>query len=123
MFSLRPNNERVKDSSGQLCMTNPETRKYVLAALRNFIKKDRVKAVKDGVPPPLIYDISANDNNNQCDCPDCKAVADREGGNYSAPLLDFINYIAREIRKEYPEIYIRTFAYLFSYNTPKIMRA
>lgn len=123
MFSLRPNNERVKDSSGQLCMTNTDTRKYVLAALRSFIKKDRVKAAKDGVPPPFIYDISANDNNNQCVCPDCKAIADREGGTYSAPLLDFINYIAREIRKEYPEIYIRTFAYLFSYNPPKTMRA
>ena len=123
MFSLRPNGERLKDTSGQLCMTNPDTRKYVLDALREFIKKDRAKAAKDGVPPPFIYDISANDNQNFCICPACKAIADREGGAYSAPLLDFINYIAREIRKDYPNIYLRTFAYLYSYQPPENMRA
>ncbi len=123
LFALNERGERPKDTGGQLCMTNPDTRKYVLQTLKEFIAADRRKAAAEGVPPPVIYDISANDNPNCCCCPDCKKIADREDGAYSAPQLDFINYIAREIRKTYPEIYIRTFAYLYSYQPPKTMKA
>lgn len=122
MFALREGEKRSIES-GQLCMTNPDTRKYVLQALKDFIAADREKAKKEGVPAPVIYDISANDNPNFCQCPSCKEIAEREGNVYSAPQLDFINFIAREIRKDYPDVFIRTFAYLYSYNPPSAMKA
>ena len=107
---------------GQICMTSPEARKRVLSQLKAFIARDRKEAAEKGYPAPVIYDISQNDNNDFCVCASCKAIKDREG-SFSGPVLDFINYIAREIGKEYPEIMIRTFAYQFTARPPKNMRA
>ncbi len=107
---------------GQICMTSPEARKRVLSQLKAFIIHDRKEAAEKGYPAPVIYDISQNDNNDFCVCASCKAIKDREG-SFSGPLLDFINYIAREIRKEYPEIMIRTFAYQYTVQPPKNMKA
>ena len=123
MFALIKGKGRLTDAKGQLCMTHPETRKQVLEILRGFIRADRRKAAKDNVPPPVIYDISANDVHSFCQCDGCNAIAEREGGAYSAPQLDFINYIANEIAKEYPDIFIRTFAYMHTYDPPKTMKA
>ena len=106
---------------GQICMTSPEARKRVLAQLREFIRKDRAEAVEKGYPAPLIYDISQNDNNQYCVCPGCKAIAEKEGSQ-AGPLMDFINHIAKEIHKEYPEILIRTFAYQYSVQPPRTMK-
>ena len=108
--------------SGMICMTNPEARQLVLKQLRTFIKNDRNKAAKGRYPHPYVYDISQEDNAIKCECPTCKALAKKEG-SYSAPLLDFINFIAREIAKEYPDVYIRTFAYMYSEKAPKTIKA
>ncbi len=95
---------------GQICMTAPAARAKVLAQLRQYIADDR----QGEMPYPVIYDLSPNDNDVKCVCPGCRALAAQYGGNYAAPLLDFTNFIAREIRRDHPEILIRTFAYLYA---------
>ncbi len=110
------------DGPGQICMTSPEARERTLAQLRQFIAADRADAAAKGYPPPVIYDISQNDNYQKCVCSGCRAIAEREG-SYAAPLMDFINHTAREIRKEYPDILIRTFAYQYSQQPPATMTA
>ena len=126
LFSRNEAGEAVIPTSGegpgQICMSNPEARRRTLAQLRAFIRNDRAEAAAKGYPPPLIYDISQNDNNQYCVCTNCKALAEREG-SYAAPLLDFINHIAREIHREYPEIFIRTFAYQYSEKPPRTIKA
>ena len=110
---------------GQICMTNPEARRLVLSKLKEFIAQDRKEAAAEaakGYQAPIVYDISQNDNENKCVCKNCKKIADREG-SYSGPLLDFINYIAANIKKDYPDVYIRTFAYGYSIKPPKFMKA
>lgn len=107
---------------GQICMTNPEARQRTLKKLREFIKIDRAKAKRGNYPPPYVYDISQEDNGHKCVCPTCKALAEKEG-SYAAPLIDFINYIARGIAKEYPDVYVRTFAYMYSEKAPKTLVA
>ena len=94
---------------GGICMSNPDVRRITLESLRQKIREDRKK-----FPPeewPRIYDISKLDDVAfHCRCPECKAVSAREGsGTEEGLLFDYINHIAREIRKEYPEIVIRTF--------------
>ena len=125
LFSRNAAGEAVIPTSGegpgQICMTSPEARKRVLAQLREFIRKDRAEAAEKGYPAPLIYDISQNDNNQYCVCPGCKAIAEKEGSQ-AGPLMDFINHIAKEIHKEYPEILIRTFAYQYSVQPPRTMK-
>ena len=126
LFSLNSKGERMLPKKGrirgQICMTNPEARQLTLKQLREFIRQDRAKAAKGNYPPPYVYDISQEDNSHKCECPSCKALAEKEG-SYSAPLIDFINFIAREIAKEYPDIFIRTFAYMYSEKPPKTLIA
>ena len=106
---------------GQICLTNPEARQRVLDKLRKYIQEDRAKAAKGGYAYPVVYDISQNDNNNKCTCKDCMAIAEMEG-SYSATNIDFINWIAKNIAKEYPDVIIRTFAYMYTADPPKTMR-
>lgn len=122
-FALDAKGKRVRSNSGsgpgQLCLTNSDLRKAMAARLREFIALDRKgRAPEDW---PRIYDISHNDCNGQCMCPACKAMADAEGG-YSGPMLDFINAIANDIAKDFPEIYVQTFAYTWTLDAPKTIK-
>lgn len=126
-FALNEKGERIKPVNGGvggmlICLTNPEVRKLVLQKLRAYIAEDRATAKAKGYPHPTIYSISQNDSDGYCVCPDCKAIIDREGA-VSGVNLDFINEIAKEIKNEYPDIYIHTFAYTFSLPPPKHIKA
>ncbi len=120
-FAMDKKGRRVRSTSGsgpgQFCLTSPEVRQAVCAQLRAFIKRDREKA---GSPAlyPRIYDISHNDCDGECHCPACTAVLEREGA-YSGVLLDFINFVANDIAKDYPDILVQTFAYTFTLDAPK----
>ena len=104
------------DYGGSLCMSNPKVAKITLDSLRKMIRKDREKLPRGKWP--TIYDISELDGMIYiCKCPDCMAIINEEGGN-SGLLLRYINSVAREIRKEYPDILIRTFCYGFNTGTP-----
>lgn len=109
------------DVGGQLCMSNPEVRERVLQRMKEYIERDRRESVEKEVAPPLIYDFSGNDNPNKCTCPGCMALAEKEG-TYSGATLDFINWIAREIKKDYPDIIVKTFAYMYCDEPPKHLR-
>ena len=119
-FSMNEKGIRVRcdapDARGQLCLTNPDLRKAMVERLREFIQKDRTKMPEDKWP--RIYDISQNDWACACVCPSCKALTEQEE-SLSGPMIDFINAIANEIKKEYPEIMIQTFAYTWSLHAPK----
>jgi len=120
-FAMDKKGRRVRSTSGsgpgQFCLTSPGVRQAVCAQLRAFIKRDREKA---GSPAlyPRIYDISHNDCDGECHCPACTAVLEREGA-YSGVLLDFINFVANDIAKDYPDIFVQTFAYTFTLDAPK----
>ena len=125
LYAMNSKGERMLPQkgklTGQLCMTNPEARELTLKQLREFIANDRAKAAKGKYPPPYVYDISQEDNSFKCECPSCKKLALREG-SYSAPLVDFINFIARDIAKDYPDVIIRTFAYTYTAAPPKTIK-
>ena len=106
-----------------LCMTNPEVRRIVLEELLKNIAKDRAKA-KSTYSYPRIYDISQPDGGSggECWCKGCRELAEKEG-SYSGPNLDFVNYLAREVAKKYPDVFISTFAYSYTTNPPKTLKA
>ena len=122
-FMMDANGKRIRSTSnagpGQFCLTNPELRAATVERLKEFIAEDRKGKPADAYP--RIYDISHNDNKNHCLCPQCKALAEREG-SYSGPLLDFINHIANAVAKDYPEILIQSFAYTWTLDAPKTIK-
>ncbi len=123
-FSLDVDGGRKRAVSGsgpgQVCLSNPRTRMLFSAKLRDFIKADRAACPTGNYP--WIYEISANDNDSKCVCPDCMAAAAKYGA-YSGLVLEFINAIADSIAREYPDVVVETFAYMFSQTPPKNIRA
>ena len=120
-FAMNAQGKRYKPKSfsmeGSLCMSNPEVARVTLDSLRKMIQKDRAALPRDQWP--TVYDISTLDNSPDiCKCPACLAVI-REEGCQTGLLLRYINKVASEIRKEYPEIIIRTFGYSASAEPPK----
>lgn len=120
-FAMDKKGQRIRSTSGsgpsQFCMTSPDVRKAVCKQLRSFIQRDREKVSSPDLYP-RIYDISHNDCNGECFCPSCSAVLEREGA-YSGVLLEFINFVASDIAKDFPEILIQSFAYTFTLDAPK----
>ena len=109
-FSL-VDGKRLREKS-QLCLTNPEV-------LR--ICTEGVKAWKKAHPEYTIFSVSMNDWYNPCQCPACRAVDEAEGSQ-SGTMIRFVNAVAEEAEKAYPDIRIHTFAYLYCRKPPRLTR-
>ena len=104
-----------KNAGGQLCLSNPDVEKIVTEVLLKAISKDRKK---HGSRSPRVYDFSQMDNANYlCCCPECRKIIGQYGNADSGLLIWFVNKVARTIKKKYPDVLIRTFAYV---NTEKL---
>ncbi len=97
---------------GQLCVTNPDVVK---------VAADSVKLCLRANPSARIISVSQNDSVPCCDCPKCRAMAEAEGSK-SGPLLAFVNAVADEVGKEFPNVKISTLAYLDTFMPPKTVK-
>jgi hypothetical protein len=111
--------ERGRNQEGTLCWTNREVWNITLAELRECIKKDRAELPK--WKWPVTYQISQNDSTGYCRCINCETAA-KEAGSKSGPLLQYVNFVAESIAKEYPDVKIMTFAYVETEDPPKNIR-
>jgi hypothetical protein len=116
-FSLVNGKRAGGQFKGQLCLSNPELKEVFAKKLREYIKQGEENAEKLGVPAPKLYDLSQNDNKYPCECEKCKAMTEKYGA--SGLLLLLINSIAKEIKKDYPDILIRTLAYFHTETLPR----
>lgn len=96
----------------QLCLTNEAMR-------REFVGKvlEQLRAEED----PRIISVSQNDWGGRCQCADCKTLEAREGSP-SGPLVHFVNAVAEEVEKEFPEVLVETLAYHYTRQAPKHVR-
>ncbi|MBR6807054.1 MAG: DUF4838 domain-containing protein [Clostridia bacterium] len=97
------------DQSMQPCLSDPAIFDQILG---NVLKKIENNPGIAGVS------VSQNDNNNYCKCEKCMAVAEEEGSQ-AGPVIRFVNRIAEEVEKVYPDVYIQTLAYTYSRKPPK----
>ena len=98
--------KRIKD--GQPCLANPDVFKIMLGNLLDSISK---------YPDYAIYDMSQKDNQIYCTCPKCSALAKRYGAQ-SGVWIWFVNKVAKEIKKKYPNKFVGTFAYQYTRTPP-----
>jgi hypothetical protein len=96
----------------QRCLSNPEVVKLAIARVRQWIKNH---------PEATIISVSQNDTGKWCQCEQCKAFDDQEGSP-AASLIRFVNTIAQDIEKDYPNIRIDTLAYQYTRKPPKSLR-
>jgi hypothetical protein len=87
--------------------------KIVVAGVKQWIREN---------PDAKIFSVSQNDSDGDyCQCPDCSAVTKAEGAP-SGLLLRFVNQVADEVGKEYPDVLIDTLAYQWSEKPPLHVR-
>jgi hypothetical protein len=103
----------VRTAQGaQLCLTNPDLKKFVTRQVRAWIKDN---------PSANIISVSQNDCAGNCQCPNCAAV-EKEEGSPSGLLLRFVNDVATDIEKDYPNVAIDTLAYQYTRKPPKLTK-
>ena len=102
-------------TDAQPCLSNPEV---FATALRNVLRI--LEREHDPDAPLQIVSVSQNDNESFCECADCVAFEKAHGGAHSAPILDFVNRIADEVKAAgYDNVAIDTFAYQYSRQAPE----
>lgn len=82
-------------------------------------KLDRVYAAWT-YPLKLVW-ITQAEGKGMCQCPDCEAVRTSQGSN-SANWVLFVNAIAEEVEKKYPDVMIGMFAFLHTEAPPKTIK-
>lgn len=96
----------------QLCLTNESMRQeFVRVVLQ------RLRDAED----PRIISVSQNDCGGRCQCEACAALEQSEG-SASGPLIHFVNAVAEEVEKEFPDVFVETLAYQYTRQAPQHVR-
>ena len=97
----------------QLCLTNDE--------MRAELTKNALTGLRRN-PNAKFISVSQNDGNGgYCTCVNCKAVDDEEGGP-TGSLIRFVNKVAEDVEKEFPDVWVETLAYTYTRKPPKFVR-
>lgn len=125
-FAMTEEGVRAPRMTGALgydfCLTNLELRERIFGQLIEYIEEDRKESTATGLPAPTLYALSQNDTSSKyCRCPDCMAIAEREG-SFSGTMIDFVNAIADKMAAVYPDVSLVTEAYQFTKYAPKTIR-
>ncbi|MEX0611736.1 MAG: DUF4838 domain-containing protein [Pirellulales bacterium] len=96
----------------QPCLTHPDVFRIITDNVLTELasRQDLLNAV-----------ISQNDGGVHCKCPTCAAIDEREGGP-TGSLLEFVNQVADEVAREYPDRMVSTLAYSDTARSPKTLR-
>lgn len=108
-FALRPHGRDGSQYGGQLCLTNEKMLQAFKKSLYSWINREKKSYAKTGIPAPVIYDISMNDSSCFCICEKCKVEIDKYG--LSGYMVNFVNKLARDVKKDYPGLLVSTLAY------------
>lgn len=92
--------KRVQEQT-QPCFSNPDVLRICVREVRTIIKEH---------PEFDIVEISALDNENRCECDECKKFTESLG-NYTDLVLYFVNQVADSVQLEFPEKRIEFLAY------------
>ncbi|OQB38719.1 MAG: hypothetical protein BWY09_01259 [Candidatus Hydrogenedentes bacterium ADurb.Bin179] len=96
----------------QLCLTNEAMRAELTRNALEWIRRD---------PSAGIISISQNDWHGSCQCAACKAVEAEEDAP-SGLLIRFVNAVAGDIEREFPDMWVETLAYQYTRKAPKLAR-
>jgi len=96
----------------QLCLTNEEMRKELVKNLKARLRKN---------PAATIASVSQNDWRGNCQCSSCAAI-EKEEGSPAGLMLRFVNSVAADIEKEFPQVAISTLAYQYTRKPPKYVK-
>jgi len=105
-------NGQRRGVGAQLCLTNE--------AMRAELTRNALEWIRAN-PTAGMISISQNDCGGACQCPACRQVVAEEGAE-SGLLLRFVNAVAEDIEKEYPDFLVETLAYQYTRKPPQVTR-
>ena len=92
----------------QICLTSEGAFQEARKQLRRWIREN---------PDCKVFSIAQNDWQNNCTCPRCKALDDAYN-TPAASMITFVNRLAEDIKEDYPDVLIHTFAYKYTKKAP-----
>ena len=101
-----------KHERAQLCLSNDDMRKE--------LTKNALEALRKN-PTADFLSVSQNDWAGYCECSKCAAAA-KEEGSQSGPVVRFVNKVAEDIEKEFPDVWVETLAYQYTRKPPKLVK-
>jgi hypothetical protein len=105
-------NGKRKHEHAQLCLTNESMRQELVKNLKQQLRNN---------PAATIASVSQNDWYGNCECANCKAI-EQEEGSPAGLMLRFVNAVAADIEKEFPNVAVSTLAYQYTRKPPKITK-
>ena len=91
------------------CLTNPEVKEVIVTEIRRILK-DYFKSRNADPDDQIFFPIDYHDHDQVCQCDKCEAVNKEEecpGGT----LFRFLNAVAEDVCKDYPNVIFSTLAY------------
>jgi hypothetical protein len=98
-----------RSARAQLCLSNEEMRRELTRNALEWLRRD---------PAAGMISVAQNDCGGACQCPDCRRVVEEEGAE-SRLLIRFVNQVAADIEKEFPDTLVETLAYQYTRTPPK----
>ena len=96
----------------QLCLTNEEMRQELVKNLKQRLRNN---------PSATIASVSQNDWHGNCQCSNCAAI-EKEEESPAGLMLRFVNAVAEDIEKDFPNVAISTLAYQYTRKPPKLTK-
>ena len=116
--TLKPGEEGIGFKRGEFaygmqpCLTHPDVKRIVTrSVLDEFAAR----------PDVLNVSVTQNDGGSHCECPPCAAIFEREGAQSGAQLA-FVNVVADEVARQYPDRMVSTLAYSDTAVAPRTLR-
>lgn len=94
---------------GQLCLSSEGLYQAMLDKLLKNIEEQNKKCEETGTEKPYFYSVSLADLDYLCECPACRETIQKSGK--SGYVLKFVNRLAKDIAKTYPDVFLETLAY------------
>jgi hypothetical protein len=100
----------IRSPGTQLCLSNEEVATVLIENLKKKIAEK---------PLPTYWSVSQDDNDQYCQCDNCKALNEKYGGVPSGSVIYFVNKVAKAI----PDKMISTLAYWYTRKAAKNIKA
>ena len=104
-FAIHKGRRSFGHKVGQLCLSNPEMTEEFIRNVKAYLKKAELT---EGV----ILKIGPQDDQNYCECARCAEI-DKEEGTHGGTLVRFLNRVAEELSRDYPNLMIGGSAYQY----------
>jgi hypothetical protein len=96
----------------QPCLSNPDVLRIVTESVLKQLEEH---------PEKGNVSVSQNDNKKHCQCPECRAIDEREGSPMGS-LLAFVNAVADRVAEAHPHVMVGTLSYQYSRKPPRNIR-